>query len=57
MEHWVDDFAEKVTLHASMDFYRISSEALKNFIHDLDNIFNQVLGVNQKNSHITEVNR
>jgi TorA maturation chaperone TorD len=48
MEHWVDDFAEQVASHASMGFYRISSEALKNFIHDVNNIYKQVLGLNDE---------
>ena len=55
VENWVDDFAEKINEYGSMDFYKDSSEALKNFIHDADNVYEQVFGLNQKNDSITGV--
>ena len=45
IKNWVDDFANKIRPHASMDFYKVSSEALKHFILDADNIYEQALGL------------
>jgi TorA maturation chaperone TorD len=47
INNWVDDFAEKIRSYASLDFYKVSSAALKNFIHNIDDIFEQALGLNQ----------
>jgi putative dimethyl sulfoxide reductase chaperone len=45
IKNWVDAFANKIRPHASMDFYKASSEALKHFIIDADTIYEQVLGL------------
>jgi TorA maturation chaperone TorD len=57
IKNWVDDFAGKVFSCASMDFYKVSAEALQNLFHDIDGIFEQALGMGQKNKPIAGVNR
>lgn len=44
IKNWVDEFANQIHTHASMNFYKASSEALKNFILDADTIYEQALG-------------
>jgi putative dimethyl sulfoxide reductase chaperone len=48
IKNWVDDFAENIHSYASLDFYKVSGMALKNFFHDVDNIYEQALGMIKK---------
>lgn len=43
IENWIDDFEDKIHSYASFEFYKASAKALKNFIHDADNVYNQAL--------------
>ncbi len=54
---WIDKFAESIRAYAAMDFYKISGEALRNFMENTDQIYHQVLGLDQNSQAITEVNR
>jgi TorA maturation chaperone TorD len=52
IENWIDDFEDKIHSYASFEFYKASAKALKNFIRDADNVFEQALGLHQGNYQI-----
>jgi putative dimethyl sulfoxide reductase chaperone len=57
IENWIDDFADKILSYATLDFYKVFAEALKNFFHDIHNIYEQALGLRQQKEPITGMNR
>jgi TorA maturation chaperone TorD len=49
IEEWIDDFEDKIHSYATFDFYKASAQSLKNFIHDADSVYEQVLDLRQEN--------
>jgi len=57
MQEWINDFENKVHSYALLEFYKSSAKALKNFIHDAFNVYEQVLGLHPviKTNHLGRV--
>jgi TorA maturation chaperone TorD len=49
IKDWIDDFEDKIHSYASLEFYKVSADSLKNFIHEACNIYEQTLGLHQRN--------